>query len=84
MDRRQGAQRGEADGRDPRRNGSVGVDLREIGFAFARQQAPFQAPFAHRERPSAESTLGARGQRCERGAGMIPQAAGNTPSCRRR
>jgi hypothetical protein len=42
VDRRQGAQRCEADGRDPRRNGSVSVDLREIGFTFVRQQAPFQ------------------------------------------
>jgi hypothetical protein len=42
VDRRQGAQRCEADGRDPRRNGRVSVDLREIGFTFVRQQAPFQ------------------------------------------
>jgi hypothetical protein len=27
------------DGRDPRRSGGVGVDLREMGFAFVRQQA---------------------------------------------
>jgi hypothetical protein len=40
VDRRQGAQRCEADGRDPRRNGGVSVDLREMGFAFVRQQAP--------------------------------------------
>jgi len=40
VDRRQGAQRCEADGRDPRRNGSVSVDLREMGFAFVRRQAP--------------------------------------------
>lgn len=39
MDRRQGAQPCEADGRDPRRNGGVSVDLREMGFAFVRQQA---------------------------------------------
>lgn len=42
VDRRQGAQRCEADGRDPRRNGSVSLGLREIGFTFVRQQAPFQ------------------------------------------
>ena len=42
VDRRQSSQRCEADGRDARRNGSVSVDLREIGFTFARQQAPFQ------------------------------------------
>lgn len=28
-----------ADGRDPRRSGGVSVDLREMGFAFVRQQA---------------------------------------------
>jgi len=39
MDRRQGAQPCEADGRDPRRNGGVSVDLRGMGFAFVRQQA---------------------------------------------
>jgi hypothetical protein len=39
MDRRQGVRPCEADGRDPRRNESVSVDLREMGFAFARQQA---------------------------------------------
>ena len=38
MDRRLGAQPCEADGRDPRRNGGVSVDLREMGFAFVRQQ----------------------------------------------
>lgn len=42
VDRRQGAQRCEADGRDPRRNGSVSVDLREMGFAFVRRQARSQ------------------------------------------
>jgi len=40
MNRRQGAQPCEADGRDPRRNGSVNVDLREMGFTFVRQEAP--------------------------------------------
>ena len=40
MNRRRGAQPCEADGRDPRRNGSVSVALREMGFAFVRQQAP--------------------------------------------
>jgi hypothetical protein len=42
VDRRQGAQRCAADGRDPRRNGSVSVDLREMGFAFVRRQARSQ------------------------------------------
>ena len=40
MNRRQGVQPREADGRDPRRNWGVSVDLREIGFALVRQQAP--------------------------------------------
>ena len=40
MNRRQGGQRCEAEGRDPRRNWRVSVDLREIGFGLVRQQAP--------------------------------------------
>jgi hypothetical protein len=40
LNRRQGAQSCEADGRDPRRNGGVTVDLREMGFALVRRQAP--------------------------------------------
>jgi hypothetical protein len=40
MDRRQGVQPRAADGRDPRRNWGVSVDLHEIGFALVRQQAP--------------------------------------------
>jgi len=40
MNRRQGGQPCEADGRDPRRNWRVSVDLREIGFVFVRQQEP--------------------------------------------
>jgi hypothetical protein len=36
-DRRQGVQPCETEGRDPRRNWSVSVDLREIGFAFSRR-----------------------------------------------
>jgi len=39
MDRRQGVQPCETEGRDPRRNWSVSVDLREIGFTLVRQQA---------------------------------------------
>lgn len=68
VDRRHGAQRCEADGRDPRRNGSVSVDLREIGFSFARQPVHFSVlpaddrpvAVARRERPGAEATLAAR------------------------
>ena len=45
MDRRQGARPCEADGRDPRRNEAVSVDLREVGFAFVRQQASL--PISH-------------------------------------
>jgi hypothetical protein len=41
MNRRQGGQPREADGRDPRRNWGVSVDLREMGFVLVRQQAPF-------------------------------------------
>jgi hypothetical protein len=41
MNRRQGWQPREADGRDPRRNWGVSVDLREMGFVLVRQQAPF-------------------------------------------
>jgi hypothetical protein len=40
MNRRQAAQPREADRRDPRRNGPVSADLREVGFALVRQQAP--------------------------------------------
>jgi hypothetical protein len=40
MNRRQGGQPCEADGRDPRRNWDVSVDLREMGFVLVRQQAP--------------------------------------------
>jgi len=40
MNQRQGGQPCEADGRDPRRNWGVSVDLREIGFGLVRQQAP--------------------------------------------
>ena len=40
MDRRQGAQPCEADRRDPRRKEGASIDLREMGFAFVRQQAP--------------------------------------------
>ena len=40
MNRRQGGQPCEADGRDPRRSWRVSVDLREIGFVFVRQQEP--------------------------------------------
>jgi hypothetical protein len=40
MNRRHSVQPPEADGRDPRRNWSVNVALREIGFAFVRQQEP--------------------------------------------
>jgi hypothetical protein len=40
MNRRQGVQPCDADGRDPRCNGGVSRDLRELGFAFVRQQAP--------------------------------------------
>jgi hypothetical protein len=40
MNRRHGAQPCEADERDPRRNGAVAGDLRELGFAFVRQQTP--------------------------------------------
>jgi hypothetical protein len=40
MNRRQGVQPREADGRDPRRNRGVSVHLREMGFALVRQQAP--------------------------------------------
>jgi hypothetical protein len=40
MNRRQGVQPREADGRDPRRNWGVSVDLREMGFVLVRQQAP--------------------------------------------
>jgi hypothetical protein len=40
MNRRQGVQPREADGRDPRRNRGVSVDLREMGFTLVRQQAP--------------------------------------------
>ena len=40
MNRRQGGQPGEADGRDPRRNWGVSVDLREMGFVLVRQQVP--------------------------------------------
>src|SRR5713101_8407428 len=40
MNRRQGGQPCEAEGRDPRRNWRVSVDLREIGFVFVRQQEP--------------------------------------------
>ena len=39
VDRRQSAQPCAADGRDPRRNGGVSAALREIRFAFVRQQA---------------------------------------------
>ena len=39
MDRRQGAQPCEADRRDARRKEGARVDLREMGFVFARQQA---------------------------------------------
>jgi len=41
MNRRQGGQPCEADGRDPRRNWGVSVDLREMGFVLVRPQAPF-------------------------------------------
>jgi hypothetical protein len=40
MNRRQGVQPREADGRDPRRNWGVSVDLREMGFGLVRQQGP--------------------------------------------
>ena len=40
MNRRQGVQPHEADGRDPRRNWGVSVDLREMGFGLIRQQGP--------------------------------------------
>ena len=40
MNRRQGVQPHEADGRDPRRNWGVSVDLREMGFGLVRQQGP--------------------------------------------
>jgi len=40
MDRRQGVQPRETDGRDRRRNRGVSVDLREMGFALVRQQTP--------------------------------------------
>jgi hypothetical protein len=40
MNRRQGVQTCNADGRDPRRNGGVSRDLRDLGFAFVRQQGP--------------------------------------------
>jgi hypothetical protein len=40
MNRRQGVQPRDADGRDPHCNGGVSRDLRELGFAFVRQQAP--------------------------------------------
>ena len=40
MNRRQGGQPCEADGRDPRRNWRVSVDLREMGFGLVRQQGP--------------------------------------------
>ena len=40
LNRRQGGQPPEADGRDPRRNWSVNVDLREMGFVPVRQQVP--------------------------------------------
>jgi len=36
----QGVQPREPDGRDPRRNWGVSVDLREMGFALVREQAP--------------------------------------------
>jgi hypothetical protein len=39
VDRRQGAQPCEVDGRDPRRNCGISADLREMRFAFVRQQA---------------------------------------------
>ncbi len=38
-DRRQGVQPCETEGRDPRRNWSVSVGLRAIGFTLVRQQA---------------------------------------------
>lgn len=40
MNRRQDVQPRDADGRDPRRNWDVSVDLREMGFVLVRQQAP--------------------------------------------
>lgn len=40
MDRRQGVQPCEADRREPRGRDVAGVHLREMGFVFARQQAP--------------------------------------------
>lgn len=40
MNRRQGVQPRDADGRDPLRNWDVSVGLREMGFVLVRQQAP--------------------------------------------
>jgi hypothetical protein len=45
MNRRQGMQPREADGRDLRRNWEVSVGLREMGFVLVRQQVPlFRGP----------------------------------------
>jgi hypothetical protein len=60
MDRRQGARPCEADGRDPRRNGTVSVDLREVGFAFVRQQASLPINHSKVRPPSDSGSLASR------------------------